>query len=117
MNACYFYIQAGSEHDVYPTCSERGEDEPVVERLCGSIVVLQQHPVRFLRFAGVKYRLQLQELQRRTNTNNPQAQSSETECKTEQAKKEKKTIKLNPNWQPKQSHLQRRNVMWFTLLF
>lgn len=45
------------------TCSEGGEDDPVVERLCGAVVVLQQHPVCILSFTGVKNRLHLQQLQ------------------------------------------------------
>lgn len=45
------------------TCSEGCEDDPVVERLCGAVVVLQQHPVCILSFTGVKYRLHLQQLQ------------------------------------------------------
>lgn len=66
----------------------------MVERLWGSVVVLQQHPFRFPSLAGVKYRLQLQELQRRTNTHSPQAQGSQTERKTQQTKKTKKQPKI-----------------------
>lgn len=44
------------------TRTEGGEDDSVVERLRRAVVVLQQHPVRILRFAGVQYRLHLQEL-------------------------------------------------------
>lgn len=44
------------------TCTEGGEDDSVVERLRRSVVVLQKHPVRVLRFTGVQYRLHLQEL-------------------------------------------------------
>ncbi|KAF3839709.1 hypothetical protein F7725_018426 [Dissostichus mawsoni] len=43
---------------------EGGEDDPVVERLCRAVVVLQQHPVWILSFTRVKYRLQLQQLWR-----------------------------------------------------
>lgn len=85
-NTFNFWMWAGCERDVNPTCSERGEDEPVVQRLRGSVVVLQQHPVRLLHFAGVKYRFQLQELQWRTNNDNLQTPSSEAESKNQQAK-------------------------------
>lgn len=45
------------------TCREGREDDPVVERLRYAVVVLQQHLVAIFRFAGVKYRLHLQQLQ------------------------------------------------------
>lgn len=65
---CLSFISAVSKminylFSVCLTCREGGEGDPVVERLCGAVVVLQQHPVWIFGFAGVKYRLHLQQLE------------------------------------------------------
>lgn len=56
-----FAIRIGISTEL--TCREGCKDDSVVERLCRTVVVLQQHPVCLVHFTGVQNRLQLEQLQ------------------------------------------------------
>lgn len=63
-NACQSFmvvnISSYCKYYVCPTCTEGRKDNPVVERLSCTVVILQKHTVRRFSFSGVKYRLHLQ---------------------------------------------------------